>query len=269
MSNSRVVSLFIFATIVVMVSVLFAGSRWNNWRSGTTVDAYAPSPTKIDTPIARESKPHHAEEPRDKRDQPKPKPESPRESATSAPISIEDIRARLDALGPEATGPERVAMEAAMGYALLERPLPDLPAAGKAFETALDHAPSPDARVPMARDFGLALLYREGEEQVIGVTASGRLIGAQLTPERLQIEAIRGIAYDALGLGIRAQDTFREAFETLLETSLNETELGQDVARILGLRLARKYRDAGDLQMAKAVSTRMRSWLGEDDLVLR
>ncbi len=189
--------------------------------------------------------------------------------ATPPQMPLDDIRARLDQLGPESGGPERVEMESALGFALLTTPEPDLRGAGRAFTTALDHTPEPDARVSMARDFGVALLDHLGEAEVLDVTESGRFIGAQLTPERLQVEAIRGVAYEALGLDIRAQDTFREAFETILDTGLNETDTGRGVARALALRLARKYRDAGDAASEDAVSRRLRAWLGEEALAFR
>lgn len=266
MSNQRLVSVFVFVTILVMLGSLLAGSTWSRWRAPWTVEAHVAKPGEALAP-----KPEHATVPKQdsSAQEDAPDPTIQLAKATAARMPLDEIHARLEALGPGAGGPERVEMESALGFALLEHEQPDLKSAGKAFTTALDYTPTPDARVPMARDFGLALLDHRGEVEVIDVTAGGRFIGATLSPERLQVETVRGIAYDALGLGIRAQDTFHEAFETILDTTLYESELGRDVARVLGLRLARKYRDAGDLSMAKAVSTRLRSWLGEEDLVLR
>ncbi len=179
------------------------------------------------------------------------------------------LRAELDAMGPATGGQQRVALESALGYALLALTQPALPEAGRAFCNALDFTPSPDERVPMALDFGQALMQSKGHVEALDVTAGGRFIGANLTPQRLQIEAVRGIAYDTLGLSIRAAQTYHEAFETMLDTDLQGSPLGRDIARTLGLRLAREYRDAGDESTAIAVATRLRTWLGEEELVLR
>jgi len=187
----------------------------------------------------------------------------------SKSVPPQQLRAELDAMGPATGGPQRVALESALGYALLAATQPALPEAGRAFCNALDFTPSPDERVPMALDFGKALLERNGEVEALDVTAGGRFIGAKLTPQRLQIEAIRGIAYDALGLSNRAAQTYHEAFETILDTELHGSPMGRDIARMLGIRLAREYRDAGDESTATAVATRLRTWLGEEDLLLR
>jgi hypothetical protein len=263
MSKQLIVSIFLLATVLAMGALLGGATWWNRWRAPVTVEARTATPlNEILRTDEDPSRPDHNNDLR-------PDPSVQLAKATAARMPMEEIQERLDEIGPEIGGPERVEMESALGYALLEREQPDLRRVGVAFTTALDYTPSPDARVPMARDFGLALLDHRGEVEVIDVTSGGRFIGAQLSPERLEIEAIRGIAFDALGLGIRAQDTFHEAFETILDTTLHESEGGRDVARTLGLRLARKYRDAGDLSLAKAVSVRLRAWLGEEDLVLR
>lgn len=192
-----------------------------------------------------------------------------RAKQVSKSVPPRQLRAELDAMGPATGGPERVALESALGFALLAAAQPALPEAGRAFCNALDFTPSPDERVPMALDFGKALLERNGEVEALDVTAGGRFIGAKLTPQRLQIEALRGIAYDALGLSMRAAQTYHEAFETILDTELHGSPLGRDIARVLALRLAREYQDAGDDSTATAVSTRLRTWLGEEELLLR
>jgi len=283
MAKQKSFTVVVFAAIAVFGGVLAAAMWWGKYH----VAASAPLPTHeisdfsskdavSENPHSPPSYAHDTPELPDRNvAEVPPHEDSPAEEpirlakATPSPVPLNEIRARLDQLGPEAGGPERVEMESALGFALLTEAEPDLRSVGKAFTTALDHTPTPDARVPMARDFGVALLDHRGEAEVLDVTESGRFIGARLTPERLQIEAIRGVAYDGLGLGIRAQDTFRDAFETMLDTELYATDIGRDVARGLALRLARKYRDAGDASSEDAVSKRLRAWLGEESLALR
>ncbi len=272
MAKQKSFTVVVFVAIAVFGTVLATAIWWGKFRAV----ASTPLPTHDLSDIApihetpdHEPEPHHArtEEPHHA----EPPAREPIRVAKATPVRLplSEIRARLDQMGPESRGTERVEMESALGFALLLESQPDLRSAGKAFTTALDHTPTPDARVPMARDFGVALLDHRGDAEVLDVTESGRFIGAQLTAERLQVEALRGVAYDALGLTIRAQDTFRNAFETILDTTLNETDTGRDIARALALRLARKYRDAGDPEAADAVSRRLRAWLGEEALALR
>lgn len=288
MSKTKSNALLVLAAIVVFSAVL-AGAAWWGKRG---VSATAKLPTHEVEDLAHEAddhaprhpapdihQDHHSEPPAPKHNAPKLEEEFTDWSAVvqtlqrarqvSQSVPPRQLRAELDAMGPAMGGPERVALETALGYALLAAAQPALPEAGRAFCNALDFTLDPDERVPMALDFGKALLERQGEVETLDVTAGGRFIGAKLTPQRLQIEAIRGIAYDALGLSMRAAQTYHEAFETILDTDLYDSPLGRDIARVLALRLAREYRDAGDASTAMAVSTRLRTWLGEEELLLR
>lgn len=290
MSKTKSNALLVLAAIAVFSAVLAGAAWWGKHK----VSATAKLPTHEVEDLAHEAddhapkhpapdihQDHHAEPPTPKHVAPA---KHEHEEFTDLSVVVKtlqhakqvsqsvpprQLRLELDAMGPATGGPERVALESALGYALLAAAQPALPEAGRAFCNALDFTPDPDERVPMALDFGKALLDRKGEVETLDVTAGGRFIGAKLTPQRLQIEAIRGIAYDALGLSMRAAQTYHEAFETILDTELHDSPLGRDIARVLALRLAREYQDAGEVSNATAVSTRLRTWLGEEELLLR
>lgn len=185
----------------------------------------------------------------------------------SADDALAYIESRLEL--SDVSGAESTQLEASLGLALLAADPPDAEAARSAFARAFGACPDADARVHLAYAYA-QLLYERGHYEVtLELLNAGRFVGAQFSPERLAIEVIRGMTLDALGRGPAAQDVYERALESALASELHNSARARDAARLIGLRLARSYRDTGRHEDAVAISRMLRAWLGEDDLVDR
>jgi hypothetical protein len=186
-------------------------------------------------------------------------------------MSAEGARGYLESrlVSSEISDAERAQLEASLGLALLDASDPGVEEARSAFARAFGACADADARVQLAHAYAKLLYERGHYEATLELLHAGRFVGAQFSPERLAIEAIHGLALEALGRGPAAQDMYERALETALASELNQSASGRDAARLIGLRLARTYRDEGREEDAVAISRTLRAWLGEDDLVHR
>jgi hypothetical protein len=186
-------------------------------------------------------------------------------------LSPDDARALLESqlASGNHSSESQAQLEASLGLALLGGPVPDAASSRVAFSRAFKHCADADTRVRLAYLYG-QLLYESGHhEATLDVLSAGRFVGARFNGERLAIEAIRGLALEALGRHAAARDVYEVALESAVATSLHDTQCGRDAARLIALRLARQYRDEGREGDAVAVSRMLRAWLHEDDLLAR
>jgi len=198
------------------------------------------------------------------------------EAYTAVTASIEQLspddaqdalRARL--VERELSADERAQLEATFAVALLRSNDPDAAEAREAFARALQNCPDANTRVRLVYVYADALVGHGLYEDALDLMQEGRLAGAALSPTRLKLEALRGSVLDFLGRTDEARDVYERGFESALDSDLKESSRGRDAARVLALRLARCYRDAGRNDDAVAVSRRLRAWLNEEDLLFR
>ena len=198
------------------------------------------------------------------------------ESFNAAQASIEGMspeeardslseRLESDELGNE----ERAQLEAALGLALLEGDEPDIDASREAFGRAFNACADGDARVLLAFAYAEALYEREEYVETLELLRDGRFVGATFSPFRLKLEALRGLALDALGRPDQARAAYKRAFESALSSELQTSPRARDATRLVALQLARHYREDGRTEDATAISRMLRAWLKEDELILR
>jgi hypothetical protein len=177
------------------------------------------------------------------------------------------LEARLDSADLSDT--ERAQLESALGLALLLGEDRDVSASREAFARAMAACEDADARVLLACIYGEALYERKEYGETLELLDEGRFVGSIFGPFRLKLEALRGLVLDVLGRYDQAQIAYENAFEASLASELSSSSQARDSARVIGIHLARHYREAGRVEDAVAVSRRLRAWLGEEDLVLR
>lgn len=181
--------------------------------------------------------------------------------------ALESLSAQLDS--GDVRGEERAHLEATLGLALLSVEPRDTEAARDAFARAFKACADGDARVGLAVVYADVLFARDEHEELVELLKDGRFVGATFTPARLRLEALRGLALDALGRPDQARAAYERAFASALKSDVKESARGRDAARVIAMRLARHYREDGRREDAIAVSRKMRAWLAEEDLVLR